>query len=227
MSHEQRKTARFGLVYALAGAFLFVALSTFPLPDFRGATVRDAYAQSPATVDNDPSTGAQFGRAGVYDPNKILRITEEYPQQLQNVNQLAATFDSTTGAQLTTGLKKIGVGVTFAPYGWSSLVVQRSAIRQGATSVRIYLFGSDDDVTYYPVIGSDCIKTNAVSAAGDSSTCDTVHFVIPNTAAAARWKVTIDANKVYPGRYLALYAVRDSFAGSSCRLGWAMEGRWK
>lgn len=163
------------------------------------------------------------------DADGILRATEEYPPQLQNDR-----FPAATNVKLTTGLKQLGLGWSVSPFGDRSVTLTRYCGTTGSSKmdvVRLYLYGSDDDQTYYPI--SPATVWTAANT-GDSTKVDTLMAIIPSTGGTSRFwrgKFALPSADYYPGRYLALFGARDSTSGSappdSVVLSITFEGRWK
>lgn len=160
---------------------------------------------------------------GKSDPNGILRTTEEYPPQLQVETQANAAI------AVTTGLKQIGDGWSCAPFKERVLRIRRASTGgTGASFIHLYLFGSHDDVNYYPVSPVTAWKIDL--APGDTTAVDTLGLSIPagrNTSGVYEFKVTLPSQDFYPGAYMAIWARRDSSASSAATLTLTYEGRWR
>ncbi len=158
------------------------------------------------------------------DADGILRVTEEYPWQLQNDAFPAA---DTTNMVIATVLRPLGLGWSVSPFGSRSVSVTR--VNAGAPrTVKLYLFGSDDNVNYFPIISQ-----NAWSYANnDTAKFDTLMVTIPPTwqlsSTVKQFKLALPEIE-YPGRYLQIWAASfDSVSvGSYCKMSLTYEGRWK
>lgn len=139
------------------------------------------------------------------DPSGVLRATEEYPREYQTTNTTIAS-----GSPIHTGYAQVGVSAMFYPWLIASLRVQLAQSNAGgsADTTHLYLMGSDDNVTYFPLV-----KTGANSK--QVVTQDTVRFDFPGAANTTRnWIIRLD-DIPYPGRYLGVFAKADSTAASA------------
>jgi hypothetical protein len=139
------------------------------------------------------------------DSNGILRTTEEYPYQYQTETAVIC------GAKpVTRGLKFMGFWYC-APFGQRTLTVTRTipAATTNVDCVELYLFGGDDNLTFYPVIQSAAWSDGTTAGAADSLLVDTLRVSLPSRATTVKLTLPDD---VYVGRYLAIYAIRDSSA---------------
>ena len=158
------------------------------------------------------------------DASGIVRVTEEYPYQLQNDAFPAA---DTTNMVIANVLRPLGLGWSVSPFGSRTVSVTR--VNAGAPrTVKLYLFGSDDNVTYYPIISQAAWSyTN-----NDTAKFDTLMVTIPPTWQASstvkQFKLTLPEID-YPGRYLQMWGASfDSVSvGSYCKMSLTYEGRWK
>lgn len=159
-------------------------------------------------------------RALKSDPSGILRTTEEYPFQLQN-----EVFVAASAVAVTTGLKQIGNGWSVSPFGDRVVRIRRVATGGNAVgSIHLHLFGSDDNVNFYPLGSAAAWRTGVLA---DSAFVDTLTAMVPQGNATLEMKLTLPSDIVYPGRYLAVWAQRDSVSGSAQALTVIFEGRYK
>lgn len=167
-------------------------------------------------------------RQAMFDPNGILRVTEEYPYQLQTDVFVAASFS--TPVSVTTGLKQIGNSWTAFPYGDRTVRILRTTAAGSGNvpTIRCYLYGSDDNVNFYPLAKASAWGNGTFS---DTLNADTLTLIIPSGIATQNtydMKYTIPSSDMYPGRYIAVYARRDSTTNSLAQtLGIQFEGRYK
>ena len=158
------------------------------------------------------------------DADGILRVTEEYPWHLQNDAFPAA---DTTNMVIANVLRPLGLGWSVSPFGSRSVLVTRVNSKETRT-LKMFLFGSDDNVNYYPILSDAAWSyTN-----NDSAKIDTLGVTIPPTFQAAntvkQFKISLPEN-IYPGRYLQIWAqTHDSTVATAyCKVGITYEGRWK
>ena len=157
------------------------------------------------------------------DASGILRVTEEYPYQLQTEVYVAGT-----NIPVHQGLKQLGNGWAVHPNGDRVVKLRRTTTGgTGSGVVRLFLYGSDDNVNFYPLMPASV--WSAANAIGDSTRTDTLSCLIPSagTAGVAEFKITLPSSDVYPGRYLSLWGWRDSSASSVTTLSITFEGRYK
>lgn len=183
---------------------------------------------APALSLAEPAVDVKFSKNGVpttplLDASGIIRSTEEYPYQLQNDRFPAA---DTTNTVINGVLRPLGLGWSVSPFGARTVTVTR--VQKGTpNTLRLYLFGSDDNVNYFPIIAD-----NAWVAGGDSTKIDTLECRIPTLFAGPntvrQFKITLPET-IYPGRYVQIWAMRtDSvFASNAMHVGLTYEGRWK
>ena len=150
-------------------------------------------------------TDGTSNRVVKLDPNGILRTTEEYPPQYQTETAVICSVKP-----VTRGLKYMGFWYC-APFGQRTIVVTRTpaAAATNVDAVMLYLFGGDDNLTFYPIIQGAAWSDGTAAGAADSLLVDTLRVTLPSRA--TKVKLTMPDN-VYPGRYLAIYAIRDSSA---------------
>lgn len=192
-----------------------------------------ALAQVPATTDADPASGKQFGRVGIYDASKVLRTTEEYPYQLQNDMYPAA---DTTTVVFNGVIRPVGLAWSVSPFGARNVLVTLS--RNGvATRLKLYLYGSDDGTTFFPVMAQTGVWTITDS---DSNKADTLQAVIGTqqfpganggSNTVRQFKLPLPED-VYYGRYVQIWAARFDSAftaaqGQATHIGLKYEGRWR
>jgi hypothetical protein len=145
-------------------------------------------------------------------PDGTLIVTEDAPIPYQTETEVMAT-----NVNVFTGIRAIGNGATVYPFQKSTLLVTRTAT--GGASVDklyLYLFGSDNNVDFYPVL--DAFKF----AAFDSTAYDSLKFEVPSLFGT--FKVDVP-QEIYVGRYLAVYAKRDSGASTVQTLTLTLEKR--
>jgi hypothetical protein len=153
----------------------------------------------------------------------VVRVREEFPSEEQADRFIAA--GNPVGVH--TGLKQIGLGWAVSPFGDRLVKLRRVATGGAAVNpLFVYLFGSDDDVTYTPLAPANAWVAGA-QALTDTVQVDTLRAVFPSSPATAEFRITLPAATVYPGRYLAIYAKRDSTASSAQTLTVEYEGRWR
>jgi hypothetical protein len=143
------------------------------------------------------------------DPSGILRTTEEYPITTQR-----GEFTAGTLIPLHTGLKAVGNGWSASPYGNRILRVTRAATGGAAVDrLYLYLFTSDDNVTFRPLFRSLNAAATAAGSLADTAAVDTVQISIPSSPA------TFDAYYQIPdwylGDYVQIWAKRDSTASTA------------
>lgn len=165
-----------------------------------------------------------------YVPGRIgatgaQQTTEMFPSQLQVETQAEAAIP------ITTGLKQIGNGWAVAPFG-ERVVRIRRVMTSGilGSNVYIYLFGSHNDVDYFPVYPITAWKVNL--APTDTTLADTLGVALPagnNIAGVSEFKLTLPTGDFYPGAYLSIWARRDSSVATvtAATLTLTYEGRWK
>lgn len=171
-----------------------------------------ALAQVPATTDEDPVAHTLFGRVGVYDPLKILRITEEYPIQ----TGVPAPFVEANAVPVTTGFKIMGNGWTAYPYQFRGVTITRVGTAGAAVDRSyLYLFSSDDNIIWNPVTSpTSLVVGNSVAA--DTAKVDTMMVALPSAPASQTWFLPLPTQIYgYLGRYLAFGAKRDSTNGTA------------
>lgn len=162
------------------------------------------------------------------DADGNLKITDETPYQLQNDLFIGAS--DTLGVAVTTGLKQIGLGWSVSPFGDRVIRIKRKFAGTSLDPCYLFIYGSDDNVTYYPVIGSGAWVASG-QAGADTTKVKPYRLILPavgsGTAGTLFYKLTLPSD-VYPGRYLAIFANRDSVTGSTSQtLSISYEGRWK
>jgi len=158
------------------------------------------------------------------DASGIWRLTEEYPPQLQATRLVLASF--TTKVAVTTGLKQIGNSVSAHPWGYRAFEIERAATGGAAVDpLFLYLFTSDDNTNFYPV--SRCEAWNTTGAAADTSLADTLMARLPAAGANASRMIWSVPDCIYGGRYLSIFAKRDSTASTVQSLGIAWVGRYR
>jgi hypothetical protein len=154
------------------------------------------------------------------DPNGILRTAEEYPNVLQS-----AAFTAAVSENVHVGLKQIGNGWSVSPYGDRVVRIRRTATgTNGINPCYLYLFSSDNNVNFTPLVPSTAWTTTA----NDTNKVDTLMVSLPAVASGT----TIESRFAlpqgdYPGRYLAIWARRDSANGTAQTLTITFEGRYK
>lgn len=158
------------------------------------------------------------------DASGILRTTEEYPYHLQND---AFPASDTTNTVIFRVIRPLGLGWSVSPFGARTVTVTK--VQKGPPcAVKFYLFGSDDNVNYYPIIKSDAWSYLDT----DSAKIDTLTLTIPasfqSQNSVRTFKLTLP-EEVYPGRYLQIWAQRtdSAFASNATHVGLTYEGRWK
>lgn len=162
------------------------------------------------------------------DADGNLKITDETPYQLQNDLFIGAS--DTLGVAVTTGLKQIGLGWSVSPFGDRVIRIKRKFAGTSLDPCYLFIYGSDDNVAYYPVIGSGAWVASG-QAGADTTKVKPYRLILPavgsGTAGTLFYKLTLPSD-VYPGRYLAIFANRDSVTGSTSQtLSISYEGRWK
>lgn len=164
------------------------------------------------------------------DASGVLRIAEDYPYQLQNDRFPAADTSNTV---INGVLRPIGLGWSVSPFGARTVTVTR--VQKGtANTLKLYLFGSDDNVNYYPIISSQAFVpfANAGVAVADTIRVDTLMCTIPTQFSGSnsvrQFKIVLP-EEVYPGRYLQIWATRtdSAYASNAMHVGLTYEGRWK
>lgn len=188
---------------------------------------------APVIAGAQPAVVPQFSNGTTSVPGKVdadgnLRVTDETPYQLQNDLFIGAS--DTLGVAVTTGLKQIGLGWSVSPFGDRVVRIKRKFAGTVLDPCYLFIYGSDDNVTYYPVIGSNAWVASG-QAAADTTKVKPYRLVLPavgsGTAGTLFYKLTLPSD-VYPGRYLAIFAYRDSISGSTSQtLSVSYEGRWK
>ena len=185
--------------------------------------------------DGATVTGSAYGQPGAgftgstfkvlrSDASGILRTTEEYPEQLQNDRFVAS---DTTNTVINGVLRPLGLGWSVSPFGSRTVLLTR--VQKGtANTLKLYLFGSDDNVNYFPILSQDVWSyTN-----NDSTKIDTLMATIPTQFSGSnsvrQFKIVLP-EAVYPGRYLQIWATRtdSAYASNAMHLGLTYEGRWK
>ena len=158
------------------------------------------------------------------DASGILRVTEEYPYHLQNDAFPAA---DTTNTVIFKVIRPLGLGWSVSPFGARTVTVTK--VQKGPPcAVKFYLFGSDDNVNYFPIIKSDAWSYLDT----DSAKIDTLTLTIPASFQSAntvrQFKLALPED-VYPGRYVQIWAQRtdSAFASNATHVGLTYEGRWK
>jgi hypothetical protein len=152
--------------------------------------------------------GAAWRAVGV-DPSGILRMTEEYPITTQRGEFAAGTL-----IPLHTGLKAVGNGWSASPYGNRILRVTRAATGGAAVDrLYLYLFSSDDNTTFRPLLRSLNAATTAYASLADTAAVDTVQISIPSTPATLDIYYQIPDG--YMGDYVQIWAKRDSTASTA------------
>jgi len=142
----------------------------------------------------------------VTDANSILRVTEEYPAQYQTDRTTLCTNDT-----VRIGLKYMGFWYC-APWGQRTLYVSRAEGGSGVDLCYLYLYGSDDNLTYYPILQDAAWSDGVTAGAADTLLCDTLRVSLPMGFNAAKFTLP---GSLYPGRYLSIFAKRDSSTGSA------------
>lgn len=159
------------------------------------------------------------------DASGILRTTEEYPYQLQNDRFIAC--DTTLTKVNYRVIRPLGLGWSVSPFGSRTVLVTK--VQKGTpNALKLYLFGSDDNVNYYPIIAPGAWSYVDT----DSAKIDTLTLTIPasfqsaNTVRQFKLPLPEDA---YAGRYVQIWAQRtDSlYASNAMHIGLEYEGRWK
>lgn len=194
--------------------------------------VNDAQIPSNAKPFGGPNGYGWDGtahRAFRSDSNGIQRTTEEYPITSQRV-----AFTAAAAVAVTTGLKAIGNGYGISPYGRRLLRITATRVGSVSSPMYVYLYSSDDNVTYRPLLApmgtsAAALGTNAIAALQDTAKVDTVMIAVPLGTTG----VNHDAWYMIPselnlGRYVQLWAKRDSStvtAGTTATLGLTWELR--
>jgi hypothetical protein len=183
----------------------------------------------PALVLAQPAVDVKYNKNGtlttpLLDASGIIRMTEEYPFQLQNDAFPAADTSNTV---INGVLRPVGLGWSVSPFGARTVLVTR--VQKGTpNTLKLYLFGSDDNVNYIPILSSDVWSyTN-----NDSTKIDTLGVTIPTLFAGPntvrQFKLSLP-EAIYPGRYVQIWAMRtdSAYATNAMHLGLTYEGRWK
>lgn len=128
-----------------------------------------------------------------------------------------------------TGLKQIGNSVTAYPYGMGSLEITRAATGGvGVDRLFLYIYGSENDTDFYPVLQLGDVTQSATTGkslwAGDTTAVDTLMLEVPTKGPGLTWVVPLP--KQYFGKYLAVWARRDSTLTSAQTLTVKFRGRW-
>lgn len=169
---------------------------------------------------NTPSNGVAPGSQAVggwdgasqrtvrVDASGILRTTEEY----KTTRATANPFTAANAVPVTTGLSQIGAGWSAYPYGNRSLYVKRTATGGSSVDVmHLFLFASDDDVSYYPVLNPSAFSSTFVI--GDTTKVDTVMVSLPSSPVTFEGVFSLPIETYgYMGKYLAIYARRNGGA---------------
>lgn len=143
------------------------------------------------------------------DPNGILRTTEEYPLTEQK------TSVSNAAASIYTGLKAIGNGIPISPYGNRVVLLTRTSTgTNGSDPTFVYLYGSDDDVTYKPIMTYPTTGPwTSTGAYADTASVDSLCIVLgSNLRFSGGYFVLPDW---YLGHYVQVWARRDSSSGTA------------
>jgi hypothetical protein len=199
---------RFRSLTATVAAFL---LLLSPLTAFSAERTPDTTPTNgkPGGVDIIGGWDGSTWRSIMTDPSGILRTTEEYPITTQRGEFAAGTL-----VPLHTGLKAVGNGWSASPYGNRILRVTRAATGGAAVDrLYLYLFTSDDNVTFRPLFRSLNAAATAAGSLADTAAVDTVQISIPSSPA------TFDAYYQIPdwylGDYVQIWAKRDSTASTA------------
>lgn len=204
----KRLTLVLALVALVAGASYVVAQQ-----------VRDGSTSPTPGLSYWPmgGTDGSTNRVARLDPNGILKVTEEYPAQYQTDRTTLCVSEA-----VTRGLKFLGFWYC-GPFAQRSLVVTRTGSGTAVDRLYLYLYGSDDNITYYPVMQDPAWSNDGVAnAPADTALCDTMRVTVPARMTTAKFTFP---QHIYPGRYLAIYAVRESTSGTGQTVTITAEGR--
>lgn len=187
----------------------------------------DGYQKANGTAQQAQPIGAFDGssqRALRSDASGILRITEEYPMTTATANP----FTAANAVPVTTTLTQIGNGWSAYPYGNRSLYVKRTAT--GGSTVDplyLYLYASDDNVSFYPVCNPGAFSATFVTGT-DTTKVDTVMVQIPSKGPTFEQVFSFPIETYgYMGKYLAIFGKRDSGASTVQNLTLVWMGRQK
>lgn len=222
------KLFRSRILAAVAALLLMVA----PLVGFAGEVNEGQTPGNGKPYSGDLGAGWDGSSHRVLrsDASGILRMTEEYPAQLQNERFLAC--DTTLTRVINGVLRPVGLAWSVSPFGSRSVLVTR--VQKGTpNTLKLYLFGSDDNVNFYPLISQAAWTTASAPAGhGDSTKVDTIGVTIPTLFAGPntvrQFKIALPEAE-YAGRYLQIWATRtdSAYASNSMPIGLEYEGRWK
>jgi hypothetical protein len=222
-----KKTACIGLAALLLG--LVAPARGQEQPTYGTTNYPQGYIPSGGIPGPGPSISLWNGAAQVIwrgdaEGNAFMRDANPSTEQPQ-LQIMATNFRVMAGL-----VRMIGTSTSVSPYGYRALRIRR--VTTGASSVpvvNLYLYGSHDDVTFFPLITKE-MWVGGPNGTGfaDTAKVDTVRAQIPTagTGGVSEFKVTMPED-LYPGRYLAVYATAESVATHSTVLTVTFEGRKK
>ena len=183
----------------------------------------------PAVALAQPAVVPHYWNGTRFVPGQISisgaeETTEMNPSELQN-----DVFPAADSVTIFAGvLRPLGLGWSVSPFGNRSVTITRTQ-KGTPNTTKFYLFGSDDNVNYSPIVQAAAWTNSSVA---DTARFDTLMVTIPtqwqgpNTV--RQFKIPLPEIE-YPGRYLQLWVARfDSvYASNAMNIGLLYEGRWK
>lgn len=206
---------------------------------------KDGYTPSNGVAPAGSSQGVWDGtHLNIWkgDSNGIGRVTEEYPITSQFASTAVASTQPVYWCMFSTTLQPFGTAWTAYPYGQKTLYLTKTVTGAStATSVALYVFGSEDGANFYPVQVPKGLTTTAnqgnwLSQFSDTANIDTLKIILPKRGRApssgagntiTTYSYTFP-DWMYLGRYVQLYATTiDTVASSAVTLSARWGGREK
>lgn len=144
---------------------------------------------------------------------RLLKMTNEgwgvFTEAAPRETDAPAPYVSVTNGKVFTGLQLMGTGWTAYPYQMRGVYISRTTATGGGNvpPTRMYLFTSDDSNIWTPVGGPAAWGT----VLHDSTKVDTLVATMPSVPLSGSMFIPIPTQTYgYLGKYLAIFAVRDS-----------------